>query len=237
MALSQSSKNGSSNDSKDKGISSSRSSPSEMKDDIQSTSGMLQSLSDESRIAMTLQQKDRFSAFEPTSHDTKICPGSAPPYAGYGGHTMFLSSPREPPRGSENGCTDIYRPYVNHCISDYDSSKRFTSSILESCGNSGTTTTASAANCNSTINYPSYHMYPKSVLEGYQRGSFENSGYQPKHDFGVEMRENEYFYRMTQSMVKEGGIWSDYVPPEGVDKANGMPSSAMHDFPANSRTD
>ena len=248
VVLSQSSKNSGSNDSKEKDIMSGRSSPSDInstKGDIQPTPEMLQSLSNENHLALAAESKDRFNVFESStllSPDTKVFSGSAPPYAGYGGQTMFLSSPRDPPRESENGCSDLYRSYFNQYISDYDSSKRLAASIFESGTNPDLAKTATATSSSTVIDYP-HSLYPKCAFEGYQRDSFEDAGDRPKHGFGVEMRENEYsignmdIYRMTQSMVKsESGIWPEYVPPEIVEKNSGM-SSSIHDFHPNNRTE
>ncbi|KAL5108466.1 Homeobox protein DTH-2 [Taenia crassiceps] len=192
VILPQSSINSASHENKDDDILSSRSSPNDMnstKGDIQATSELLQSLSDEGRFSLTSEPKEHFSAFELTisPHDTKFFPGSAPPYSGYGGQTMFLSSPRDPPRECENGCSDICRSYFNHCISDCDSSKRLATSIFSSNINPETLT--------STTDYPPHSTNSKPAFEGYQRAPAEETAVPSKHAFGVEMRDNEYAMR------------------------------------------
>lgn len=205
MTLQQSSNTSASHENKDDDILSGRSSSNDMnstKGDIQATSEMLQSLSDEGRFSLTSEPKERFSAFEIAipPPDTKFFPGSAPPYSGYSGQTMFLSSLRDPPRECENGCSDICRSYFNHCISDCDSSKRLATSIFSSNTNSGALT--------STTDYPPQSTNLKPAFEGYQRTPAGEAAVPPKHAFGVEMRDNEYamrnmdFYWMKQSMTK-----------------------------------
>ncbi|KAL5970233.1 Homeobox protein DTH-2 [Taenia solium] len=190
--LPQSSINSVSHESKDDDILSGRSSPNDMnstKGDIQATSEMLQSLSDEGRFSLTSEPKGRFSAFELAipPPDTKFFPGSAPPYSGYSGQTMFLSSPRDPPRECENGCSDICRSYFNHCIPDCDSSKRLATSIFSSNTNPEALT--------STTDYPPHSTNSKPVFEGYQRTPTEEAAVPLKRAFGVEMRDNEYAMR------------------------------------------
>ncbi|VDM25156.1 unnamed protein product [Hydatigera taeniaeformis] len=190
--LPQSSVNSVSHENKEDDILSGRSSPTDVnnsKGDIQATSEMLQSLSEEGRFPLASEPKERFSAFDLAipPPDTKFIPGSAPPYSGYGGQTMFLSSPRDPPRECENGCSDICRSYFNHCISDCDSSKRLATSIF------GGTTNPEALT--STTDYPSHSTNPKPAFECYQRTTAEEAAVPSKHAFGVEMRDNEYAVR------------------------------------------
>ncbi|VDK40925.1 unnamed protein product [Taenia asiatica] len=184
VTLPQSSINSVSHESKDDDILSGRSSPNDMnstKGDIQATSEMLQSLSDEGRFALTSEPKGRFSAFELAipPPDTKLFPGSAPP--------MFLSSPRDPPRECENGCSDICRSYFSHCIPDCDSSKRLATSIFSSNTNPEALT--------STTDYPPHSTNSKLIFEGYQRTPAEENEVPLKHAFGAEMRDNGYAVR------------------------------------------
>lgn len=192
VTMSQSSNNGILHENKDDDIPSGRSSPNDMnstKSDMQTTSEMLQPLSNEGRFSLTSEPKELFSAFESTipPPDTKFFPGSAPPYSGYSGQTMFLFGPREPRRECENGCSDICRSYFNHCISDCDSSKRLTASIFSSNMNPEA--------LSSTTDYPPNSTNSKPTFEGYQRTSAEETAVPSKHAFGVEMRDNEYAMR------------------------------------------
>ncbi|KAM7535089.1 hypothetical protein Aperf_G00000098173 [Anoplocephala perfoliata] len=243
VGLPQSSLNSASNEDKDDEIPSGYSSPREMnstKGDMPSASEMLQSLTEDGRIAPVPESKERFSAFEPTltSHENKFFPGSAPPYIGYGSQPMFLSSPRDSSRDFDPGCQDLYRSYFNHCISDCDPSRRLAASI---CGGD-----ANAEIVNSGNGVPTTSGYPmnqRSVFEGYQRGDV--GGPQQKHGFGMDMRENEYsmrnmdFYRATHSIMKPEGLWPNYINQEAIDKNGGMPSSSssIYDFPTNNRTE
>lgn len=208
--------------------------------DIPSASEMLQSLTEDGRIALASESKERFGTFDPTlaPHENKLFPGSAPPYIGYGSQQMFLSSPRDPPRGVDAGCPDLYRSYINHCISDCDPSRHIAAGICG--GGANAEVVNSSSGISATSDYP---MNPRSVFEGYQRA--EAGVPLQKHAFGVELRENEYpmrnmdFYRVTQSMVKPEGLWTDHINQEAMDKAGGMPSSSssIYDFPPNNRTE
>ncbi|KAM3175845.1 hypothetical protein ACTXT7_007720 [Hymenolepis weldensis] len=226
MGMPQSSINSGSNDDKDDEIPSGHSSPREMsssKGDMSSTLDMIQSLSDES--------KERFSAFEPTvpSQENKFFPGSAPPYGSYGNQPLYLSSPRDPSRDVDAACPDIYRSYINQYITDCDPSRRLAASIFGEGVNSNSRTT-------------DYPMNPKAVFQGYQGSDARAPS---KHPFGVDLRENGYamrnmdFYRVTQSMVKPEGLWTDYMNQESIDKNGSMPTStpSIYDFPANNRTE
>lgn len=226
VGMAQSSINSGSNDGKDNNIPSGHSSPREIsssKGDISSTLDMIQSPTDES--------KERFSAFEQTvpSQESRFFPVSAPPYAGYGSQSMCPPTSRDPSRDIDTACPDIYRSHINQYITDCDPSRRLAASIFGDGVNPN----------NGTTDYP---MNPKAMFEGYQRS---DARIPSKHPFGVEMRENDYstrnmeLYRMTQSMVKPEGLWTDYINQEAIDKSSSMPpsTSSIYDFPANNRTE
>ncbi|VDO03372.1 unnamed protein product [Rodentolepis nana] len=226
MDMAQSPINSGSNDGKDDNIPSDHSSPREIssnKGDMSSTLNMIQSPSNE--------PKERFSAFEQTvpSQENRFFPVSAPPYTGYGNQSVYPSSSRDPSRDIDSACPDIYRSYINQYITDCDPSRRLAASIFGDEVNPNNSTT-------------DYSMNPKAIFEGYQRS---DARVPSKHPFGVEMRENDYstrnmeLYRVTQSMVKTEGLWTDYINQEAIDKNSNIPpsTSSIYNFPTNNRTE